>query len=203
MLLLDNISRHPIQSQKNIYSGQKKEIPRILTGIGDLYVSIEKYSYGVDAYTRAIPFREAQLEESKTNANETEKLRQHRLLCEANVLVAETLLRCNPDEDVVVQHNENDNEDKTLLVSATERIDFARGYYDKARSDLQDAVFLMGKIASDAVGASARTCSIGFGKEKEDICFLATILMGVGNTLADLDETAKVEDRDAKKSRKK
>lgn len=126
-------------SSKNYLRWAKRQIPRILTGIGDLYVSVEKYPYGVDAYTRAIPFREAQLEECKSNANEKEKLRQHRLLCEANVLVSETLLRCDPEEDVVVKYNQKKNEDETLLVSAAERVDFARGYYEKARSDLQDA----------------------------------------------------------------
>ena len=92
---------------------------------------------------------------------------------EANILVAEALLACPKDEDVIT------TETKDLLVGAKERVDYARGYYDKARDELQEAVFLMGKIA--ASGAD-------LGMEKEDICFAATLLMGVGETLAAHDD---------------
>ena len=38
----------------------------------------------------------------------------------------------------------------------------------------------MGKLASSNV--------VYLGREKEDVCFLATLLMGVGETLATIDE---------------
>lgn len=43
--------------------------------------------------------------------------------------------------------------------------------------DVVFSVFLMGKLASHDIIA-----------EKEDICFIATMLMGVGTTLAEIDE---------------
>jgi len=85
--------------------------------------------------------------------------------------VAETLLKCPNGADVVT------SESKVLLVKDLERVDFARGYYDKAKEELQETVFLMGKLASHDIIA-----------EKEDICFIATMLMGVGTTLAEIDE---------------
>jgi len=54
-------------------------------------------------------------------------------------------------------------------------------------------VFLMGKIASS--GQDLET-------EKEDVCFLATMLMGVGNTLADLDEAASASSMKPSSSKK-
>ena len=161
------------------------QIPRILTGIGDLFVSSDRFAEGVDAYTRAIPYREAEVKRSKDSNSEDkdsllERLRQSRLLCESNVLVSETLLQCPVDKDVSV--TDGDTGSIRVLVSASERTDFARGYYDKARDELQNAVFLMGKIAQSSSDGLA-----SLGKEKEDICYLATILMGVGTTLADID----------------
>lgn len=52
----------------------------------------------------------------------------------------------------------------------------------------------MGKIA--ASGKNLET-------EKEDVCFLATLLMGVGTTLAELDEKGALTDADAKPAAKK
>jgi hypothetical protein len=64
-------------------------------------------------------------------------------------------------------------------VTAAERVDYARGYYDKAREELQETVYLMARIAES---------NQNLGTEKEDVCFLATLLMGVGTTLAEYDE---------------
>ena len=50
---------------------------------------------------------------------------------------------------------------------------------DKARDALQEAVFFMGQLAAR---------NIDLGREKEDVCFLATMVMGVGTRLAELDE---------------
>ena len=51
-------------------------------------------------------------------------------------------------------------------------------------------VFLMGKIAGTGKD---------LGTEKEDICFLATLLMGVGTTLSEIEHTANnVDEEDTK-----
>jgi hypothetical protein len=92
---------------------------------------------------------------------------------EANILVAEALLECPEDKDVVM------TETDAVLVTAAERVDYARGYYDKARDELQETVYLMARIAES---------NQNLGTEKEDVCFLATLLMGVGTTLAEYDK---------------
>jgi hypothetical protein len=80
-----------------------------------------------------------------------------------------------------------------LIVSAAERVDYARGYYDKARDELQEVVLLMGEIA--AQGGDV-------GKEKEDVCFAATMVMGVGTNLAQIDEEAAEQEPATKKQKK-
>jgi len=151
----------------------KDQLPRILLGIGDLFSFQNKYADAVDAYTRAIPHREQFIPDknSKVSNPSKELLKRRRQLVEVFVLVAETLLKCPDGEDLVT------SESQALLVKDSERIDFARGYYDKAKDELQETVFLMGKLATQDLGT-----------EKEDICFLATMLMGVGTTLASYEE---------------
>jgi hypothetical protein len=154
----------------------KLQLPRVLQGLGDVLRELDRKADAVDAYCRALPYRiESIQNHPKEDDLSIEHLKNRRLLVEANILIAEALLECDPDSDVMT------SETKQLLVSAKERVDYARGYYDKARDDLQDTVFLMGRIAA----AGKRD---GFAKEKENICFAATLLMGVGETLAAYDE---------------
>jgi hypothetical protein len=70
-------------------------------------------------------------------------------------------------------------ETEDVLVTAAERVDYARGYYDKARDELQETVYLRARIAES---------NQNLGTEKEDVCFLASLLMGVGTTLAKYDK---------------
>jgi len=148
------------------------QIPRVLTGIGDVLEFQGKHGDAVDAFTRAIPYRERQLDSCK-QLNTLTELKCQRLLTESFVLVCEALLRCPKDQDV------RTTETGDVLVKANERADFVRGYYDKARDELQETVFLMAKIAASGTD---------MGTEKEDICFLSTMLMAVGQDLAELDE---------------
>jgi hypothetical protein len=82
---------------------------------------------------------------------------------EANILVAEALLECPEDKDVVTTETED------VLVTAAERVDYACGYYDKARDELQETVYLMARIAES---------NQNFGTEKEDVCFLCNLANG-------------------------
>ena len=91
------------------------------------------------------------------------------------MLIAEELLACPPDQDVIM------TESQDVLVKAPERVDYARGYYDKARDELQETVLLMGALAAKG---------IDLGQEKENVCFAATLVMGVGTSLAEIDEKA-------------
>jgi len=167
---------------RNYKTWATNQLPRTLVGIGDILSFSRKHADAADAYTRAIPYRKTAVENSEqqliqANRNSLkisiEQLKFQRLLTEAHVLVAEELLMCPLGKDVIT------TETKVLLVSKDELVDFARGYYDKARDELQNAVYMMGKIAAKGHD---------MGTEKEDVCFLATMLMGIGNKLADLDE---------------
>jgi hypothetical protein len=151
------------------------QVPRVLTGIGDVFSSLQRHADAADTYCRALGHRQTALEAFSEKELSIEFLQSRRRVVEANVLIAEELLACPVGEDVVT------SESKDTLVQAAERVDFARGYYDRARDQLQETVLLMGQMA--AKGADIQ-------QEKEDICFASTMVMGVGMILAELDEQA-------------
>lgn len=214
-------------SDSNYIQWSQIQIPRVLCGIGDVFSFLQRHADAADAYIRAIPYREQLLQShtSKPTTSTTastndstitsilslDHLKARRLFVEVHVLISEELLAHPSDLDVIstptpillsqinATNNTTSNTPSTsdqsdsemkpiLLVKASERIEFAKGYYEKAREELQETVFLMGKIAARGIDLET---------EKEDVCFLATILMGVGNTLADL------EDEDSSMPRKK
>ena len=158
----------------------KDQLPRIMMGIGDTLSKLDRHADAADVYSRALELRKACLEEfaesakSGTDEDPLKHLKAHRTVCEANVLIAEELLACPPQVDVMT------TETQSLIVKAEERVSYARGYYDQARDALQEAVVFMGSLPR----------SIDLGREKEDVCFLATLVMGVGETLAAIDEEA-------------
>ena len=152
------------------------QLPRVLQGLGDVLRELGRMSDAADAYSRALPYREEFVEKFNKETDLTiEHLTNRRQLVEANILVAEALLGCEHGKHVVT------SETNDMLVTADERVDYARGYYEKARDELQETVFLMGKIAATGRVEELAT-------EKENICFAATLLMGVGETLATFDD---------------
>lgn len=157
---------------------REEQVPRVLTGIGDVLSSESRHADAADAYLRALEHRQHQLtdidvEDCRDHAILLEHLRRRRRIVECNVLIAEELLECDPGADVVT------TESKTVLVTASDRVEYARGYYDAAREQLQETVLLMGQLAAK---------SIDIDEEKENVCFAATMVMGVGTTLAAMDE---------------
>jgi tetratricopeptide (TPR) repeat protein len=156
----------------------KGQLPRVLMGIGDTLSKLNRHADAADAYSRALELRKACLEEiADTEGSDpkqftTDHLKAHRMVCEANILIAEELLSCPQDEDVLT------TETKSLIVKSNQRVSYARGYYDQARDALQEAVVFMGSLPRN----------IDLGREKEDVCFLATLVMGVGESLAVIDE---------------
>jgi hypothetical protein len=149
------------------------QLPRTLLGIGDVLTDLQRHADAVDVYTRALDHRESALRVIPNEELTLSHLKRRRHMVEANVLVAEALLECPDGQDVVT------TETGDVLATAAERVDYARGYYDKARDELQETVYLMGRMAES---------NQNLGTEKEDVCFLATLLMGVGTTLAEYDE---------------
>lgn len=150
-----------------------EQLPRFLLGIGDVLTDLTRLADAADVYSRALDHRESALEGITKDELTLDHLRKRRMVVEANVLVAEALLACPEGEDVVT------TETGDVLVSAGERVEYARGYYNKARDELQETVYLMGRIAASGQD---------FETEKENVCFISTLLMGVGTTLAEYDE---------------
>jgi tetratricopeptide (TPR) repeat protein len=153
-----------------------EQIPRVLTGIGDVLAEIGRHADAADAYLRALACRQEHLESFEVGKKESiEFLKCRRRIVEANVLIAEELLACPEGVDVMT------TESRDVLVPSGERsANYARDYYEKARDQLQETVLLMGHLAAKKVE--------GIDEEKEDICFTATLVMGVGEALARLDE---------------
>ncbi|KAL7465348.1 hypothetical protein ACHAXS_005674 [Conticribra weissflogii] len=178
------------------------QLPRILVGIADVHSFRENYGNAVDAYCRALPYREKAWDEMKKSKKQedlltVEHLKCQRHLVETYALIAETLLNCPNGEDVICYYDEEkggeDNDDQKLpakslhesieeevsssvLVKAEERVNFARSHYEMAREGLEEIVYRMGKMAA------ARK---ELGDEKEDICYLVTMLVGLANGLTD------------------
>ena len=171
-----------------------EQVPRVLTGLGDVLSVLNRHADAADAYLRALQHRQAALEhfdqkelnslllQTSKDLTDTEQgevleyLKTRRLVVETNVLIAEALLAHEGGVDVVT------SESRLELVKAADRVEYARGYYDASREELQETVVLMGQV-------KARLPSHELvEEEKENVCFVATLVMATGMTLAELDE---------------
>jgi hypothetical protein len=115
----------------SIESWVEDQRPRILVGVGDVFSFQSKHADAADAYIRAIPFREEAVEKA-INKNTLDYLKKRRLLTETFVLLTEELLACPSGIDVITSSS------KTPLVKGVDRLDYVRGYYEKARDELQE-----------------------------------------------------------------
>jgi hypothetical protein len=198
--ILDNVQQSSDTVKVKQYSEWiNDQVPRVLTGIGDVLSALNRHADSADAYLRALGHRQEALEAALRNGNSEQQqggnkkgsqlllLQCHRKAVEANILIVEELLACGNDSDVVT------SESNVVLVTAGSVIDYARGYYDKARDELQEAVVLLGQLAASHVD---------IGDEKENICFVATMVMGAGTALVEFDELAEQGKEPAKKKAK-
>lgn len=143
-ILLSNVEATDAKTNNGTtISNKQKEwalsqIPRILICIGDVHSHRKQNGNAVDAYIRALPYREDEwnkMKGSKENEKATvEHLQCQRRLAEAYVLVTEALLACPDGENVVSE----DYTDSTVLVKAAERIDYTHSYYELAHNELND-----------------------------------------------------------------
>jgi tetratricopeptide (TPR) repeat protein len=181
----------------------EEQLPRVLTGIGDALSHLKRHADAADAYLQALALRLAALDrldvkgldsvlsESMSTGAPLPPHRQSELIdllicrrkvVESNVLVAEELLAHLEEEgvgrDVVT------SETKAVLVPAGEQADYARGYYESSREQLQEAVMLVGPLKAKLPHNDT------LEEERENVCFAATLVMGVGEALAALDEKA-------------
>jgi tetratricopeptide (TPR) repeat protein len=191
---------------RSFVSWMEEQLPRVLGGIGDVLSALGRYSDAVDAYTRKARHHEDALRDlgDDKGGEGVEEigmdfLRARRLLCEANILVAESLLRCPIGEDAIL------SETGDVLVQANELLDYAQGYYDQARDELQETVYIMGRMAPRTEGGVPDEESKEFAMEKENVCFCAQMLGGVGNMLAERneeeDKSGDIDGPNAKKPR--
>lgn len=162
--------------------------PRILIGIADVLLLLKRYGDAVDAYTRALPLREAAIQNYHKEDLTVDRLRASRHVVEANVMIADALLSCPSNQSVIT------TETNIVLVTADEKEYYTQGYYDKARDGLQETVVLMGEMAAKG---------IDLGTEKEDVCFISTLLMGVGERLAEIEELKQDEKVDLSMNKKR
>jgi hypothetical protein len=140
-ILLARVSATPESGKIKTMSDEQKEwsldqIPRFLICLGDVYSFQEEHGKSVDAYIRALSYREDKWKEMKEckDSFSIQKLKCKRLYIEACCLVAEALLACPDGEDVVC-----DGEDETVTYAkASERVDFANSWYEMAREELDD-----------------------------------------------------------------
>lgn len=141
------------------------QIPRVLNCIGDIHSHRKQFGNAVDAYCRALPYRENNASKKKhhaTNNNNNneegeggrlsvEELTCQRQLVETYALVAEALLACKEGEDVVCIYDQEEDDDNAglkkdekktkksiVLVSARDRIEFAQSHYETAKEKLQE-----------------------------------------------------------------
>jgi tetratricopeptide (TPR) repeat protein len=189
-----------------------KQIPRVLTGIGDALSHLNRHADAADAYLRAVKLWQAVLERIDIRGLEAlltdiigsgtqlpphrqpeliELLVCRRKLAESNVLVAEELLahleQEGPGRGVVT------SETREVLVPAGEQADYASGYYESSREQLQEAVMLIGQLKAKFSGSPE------LEEERENVCFAATLIMGVGEALEALKEKAGARQPSAKR----
>lgn len=186
----------------------EEQLPRVLRCIGDWYFFRDEFADAVDMYLRSMQYREEAWDRlnqghSRNGTGEDnesltlEDLQCQRLLVEMYALIAEALLLCPKDEDVVCHHSDEDENDGspalkakgmnrenttaktkkgTVLVKAKDRVQYAQSYYDMARVGLEEVLCRYGKMAASKVDV---------GNEKEDIGYLVMSVVGVGNSLSE------------------
>jgi hypothetical protein len=120
------------------------QIPRILICIGDVHSFRKQHGNAVDAYCRALPYREEMWKKMKSLREKNasfliEQLQCQRRLIEVYALVAEALLACPDGHDVACV----DDGKTIILVKAAERVDFIHSYYELARKELEDLCKLL------------------------------------------------------------
>jgi tetratricopeptide (TPR) repeat protein len=162
-----------------------EQLPRVLIGIGDVLSALGRHADSADAYLRALEHRQRELDSALLLTPTSLGLLQcRRKVVETNILIAEELLACDND------HAIETSETRMVLVPAGQAIEYARGYYNKARArdERQETVVLLGQMAAAAAATISAEEERRFSEEKENVCFAATLVMGVGEALAELDE---------------
>ena len=140
-ILLEKLaSASEINDKSTITDAQKEwslnQIPRFLICLGDLFAFREEHGNAVDAYIRALSYREDKWKELKESNEplQIEQLSCRRLYIEACTLVAEALLACPDGDDVVCE-----GKDETVTYAmAAEKIEFALSWFEVARRELDD-----------------------------------------------------------------
>lgn len=186
------------------------QIPRTLECIGDVHSFSREYPRAVDAYCRALPYRERNWEQFKqqTTYNDNamtsnsssrqhcilgllEGIKAQRKFIETNVLIAEALLSCPRGQDVICQKDEDNTGDMITLVSAKERWNYIQSYYEAARLGVDDVLVRIGKLATSISSLKGESSEKDEKKkiekllndEKYDMAVAVQLVVDVGTSL--------------------
>ena len=158
----NNAGDGKITNNKEQKQWLSNQLPRVLIGIGDLHSFRAEFGNAVDAYCRALPFREEAWKKLKQSLSDDEMLTLEHLQCQRHLvetyaLVSEALMTCPEGEDVVCQYDDDENDEQvvdeknpaaavkkiaekggSILVKAGERVNFAQSHYELAREGLEE-----------------------------------------------------------------
>ena len=174
-----------------------EQLPRILICIGDLHSHRGEYGRAVDAYCRALSYRDKAWNAVKQRASThvtngdkksskealltLEALQCQRKMVEINALIVEALLACPSGEDVVCP-DEDDESKLNVLVPSKERISYAQSYFQEARLGNDDVLLRIGTMKKKRLGGDLK-------EEKVDVAYMLQMVVGVGRALSDVLET--------------
>ena len=173
------------------------QLPRILICIGDLHSHRGEYGRAVDAYCRALAYRDkawnavkqrasmqvesGDMKSSKEALLTLEALQCQRKMVEINALIVEALLACPSGQDVVCP-DEDDESKLNVLVPSKERISYAQSYFQEARLGNDDVLLRIGTMKKKRLGGDLK-------EEKVDVAYMLQMVVGVGRALSDVLET--------------
>eukprot|EP00581_Thalassiosira_minuscula_P007520 CAMPEP_0183710982 /NCGR_PEP_ID=MMETSP0737-20130205/6586_1 /TAXON_ID=385413 /ORGANISM="Thalassiosira miniscula, Strain CCMP1093" /LENGTH=413 /DNA_ID=CAMNT_0025939373 /DNA_START=12 /DNA_END=1253 /DNA_ORIENTATION=- len=185
------------------------QLPRILVCIGDLHSFREHYGNAVDAYCRALRYREeawdgrkkakcngSSSSDEKVELMTVEDLTCQRQLIETCVLIAEALLACPEGEDVVCDLDDNnDDEEERAKVSSSGAAAAAAQpkksnvkvlVPSKERKNFIQSYYEMAREGLEELlyrMGKMKGANIDIGDEKRDIGYCVMMVVGIGNAM--------------------
>jgi hypothetical protein len=129
-ILYDYVGNWTIDNSSVYLTWAKDELPRHLSGIGNVQSFQMKHADAIESYLNALPYREEACDRCKDQS--ITSLRYQRLLTETYILIAEELLVSKARQDLI--HSETGK----VIVKGDEILSLTQTYYEQAREKLQD-----------------------------------------------------------------
>ena len=175
----------------------RDQIARAMTSVGDVHSHEGRHGEAVDWYCRARPYAESSWEARKGKLGggslTVEDLRAQRRLVELDAEICEAMLSCPSGEDIAVFDDDDDDDEegddadgqttsaptRRLVCRAGDRLDFAAGHYDSARTGMEELIARYGRMK----GVGAASAVEGLDDEGKDIGYAVMLVVGAGNRL--------------------